>query len=48
MALVEAMVRGDLKVWKAVTSFCEAVMQAKKVAEHERERLAADIYPPAV
>ena len=29
------------EVWEAVTFFCEAVMPAKKVAEHEHERLDA-------
>ena len=29
----------------AVTFFCEVVMLAKEVAKHERERLAADMYP---
>ena len=41
-ALVVAMVLGGPKVWEAVTSINEAVMQAKEVAEHERERLVSD------
>ena len=36
-ALVQAMVRGE-REWEAVTSFCEAVMLAKEVAERLRER----------
>ena len=45
-ALVEAMVRGGLEVWEAVTS-CEAVVLAKEVAEHERELLCFRfILPP--
>ena len=36
-ALVQAMVRSETE-WDAVTSFCEAVMLEKEVAERERER----------
>ncbi|CAK1585034.1 unnamed protein product [Parnassius mnemosyne] len=39
-ALVEAMVRSETE-WDAVTTFCEAVMLAKEVAERERERATA-------
>ncbi|CAG4936471.1 unnamed protein product [Parnassius apollo] len=39
-ALVEAMVRSETE-WDAVTTFCEAVMLAKEVAEREKERAAA-------
>ena len=30
------------EVWEAFTSFCEAVMLAREVAERERERLATN------
>ncbi|CAK1592748.1 unnamed protein product [Parnassius mnemosyne] len=39
-ALVEAMVRSETE-WDAVTTFCEAVMLAKEVAEREKERATA-------
>ncbi|CAK1598932.1 unnamed protein product [Parnassius mnemosyne] len=39
-ALVEAMVRSETE-WDAVTTFCEAVMLAKEVAEREKESAAA-------
>ena len=42
-ALVEAIVRGGLEMWEAVTSFCEAVMQAQEEAKHLPELLAADL-----
>ena len=35
LALLEAMVRRDVKACEAVICFCEAVMQAKEEAEHE-------------
>jgi hypothetical protein len=34
--MVEAMV-GNERAWKAVASFCEAVMSQKEAAERERE-----------
>ena len=47
--LLEAVGSGNLshpalveEVWEAATSFCEVVMLAKEVAEHERKRLATD------
>ena len=45
LALVEPIVRGDTKAWKAVTFFCEAVMQVKEGTEHERELRASDSRP---
>ena len=41
-ALVEAMVRGGPELWEAVTSFCEAVMLAKRGGEFA-EHLAVDL-----
>ena len=41
-ALVEAMVQGGPLVWEVVESFCEAVLLAKEVADHEWEQLATD------
>ena len=36
------MVRGGPEVWEVITSFCEAVMLSKEVAERDRERFATD------
>ena len=45
-SLVEAMVRGGAEAWKAVTSFCEAIMLAKKVASRDRDQRRIAVSQP--